>query len=478
MGRFAEAITELQRVESIAPEPNIDRDAKLGEYLLKDGQLGPAGEVLGRAVAAAPDRIDIVAALAEAQSRAERWTEAAATLERVVAARPEDRAARIAFARALTLSGNLSRGRSILASVLSDAPDDIDALVASASAHQNSGDPARAAVDAERAVALGPDRTDAHLALAYAHLALGKYESGFREYEWRLPDAGRKLRLGLPPWDGTPMHGQTLVVWTEQGHGDIFQFARFLAPARRAGARITLFAPRRLVRILGSCEDIDALAVQSSAMPTGQRHAMIMSLPRLLATPDPAVNAAYLKAEPALRDAWVRRMADLSVLRVAIAWQGNPAYGGDATRSMPLDQLLPLFRARAKDTRFFSVQKNHGREQIAQLPEDARPYDLADSLDCGGDAFIDTAAVFSAVDLVLTTDTAAAHLAGALGVPVWVLLSAAPDWRWGTAGSTTAWYPSMRLFRQPAPGDWAGAIAQVGDALMRHLEGHETRNAP
>jgi hypothetical protein len=179
-------------------------------------------------------------------------------------------------------------------------------------------------------------------------------------------------------------------------------------------------------------------------------------------------DEGYLRAERALVRSWADGIAreaaqttQASRMTVAIAWQGNPSYRDDFERSMPLRHFVPVLRRRAKDVVFFSVQKNFGGEQLLDLPDDAPVVDLGSRLDAGADAFVDTAAVLSVVDLVIATDTSVAHLAGALGRRVWLLLPAWAEWRWGEHGDATPWYPRMHLYRQATPGDWQGVVARV-----------------
>jgi hypothetical protein len=199
-----------------------------------------------------------------------------------------------------------------------------------------------------------------------------------------------------------------------------------------------------------------------------------MSLPALLGEAAGANGAAtdtvpYLRPEPAAVARWVDRLGadsgDRARLRVGLAWQGNPQFADDAQRSVPLAALHATLRALASRVRFVSLQKGYGREQLYDLPPGAAVDDLGTELDLGGDAFVDSAGLISTLDLVITSDTALAHLTGALGRPLWLLLARVPDWRWGVEGEATSWYPSARLFRQPVAGDWAAVGVAVGAAL-------------
>jgi hypothetical protein len=186
----------------------------------------------------------------------------------------------------------------------------------------------------------------------------------------------------------------------------------------------------------------------------------LLSLPQLIAKP--GMEVPYLTAEPDRVALWRDRLG-ASGYRVGIAWQGNPASAAERGRSVPLEHFLPL--AQAPGVRLISLQKHHGLAQLDTIPPGLRIETLGDDLDSGPDAFIDTAAVMQSLDLVVTSDTSIAHLAGALGRPVWVALQHVPDWRWLLTGEECAWYPTMRLFRQTKRRDWAGVFTRIAERL-------------
>jgi len=260
-------------------------------------------------------------------------------------------------------------------------------------------------------------------------------------------------------------------VWDEQGFGDTLQFVRFAAEARARGARVVFHGEPRLCRLLGSCAGFEEVVSRRAPRPPADLHAPLMTLPALLGSDGcDAGTVPYLGAEPDVVARWnVRLCAGAGAAdrrpRVGLAWQGNPQFADDTHRSVPLAALHQVLSALAPRVRFVSLQKGYGQEQIYDLPPDAAVEDLGGEIDLGHDAFVDSAAVMSVLDLVITSDTALAHLAGALGRPVWLLLAHVPDWRWGVAGETTPWYPTARLFRQGRPGDWNGVAAAVGAAL-------------
>jgi hypothetical protein len=317
-----------------------------------------------------------------------------------------------------------------------------------------------------RAVEAAPSEPEAHFNLALRLLCRGAFEEGWREYEWRQKIADIPLsRLEGPLWDGGPMPGKVLLVTAEQGLGDTFQFVRFLRLAReRSGAHLVFECPPALREVLLGLEGADELVPAGAALPPWDAYVNLLSLPGLTHAPIGA-SAPYLRVDPARLARWRRRL-NPAARSVAIAWQGNPAYRADASRSPPLAAFARL--ARLSGVELVSVQKHHGREQLSAWPSELPLVDLGTELDESA-PFVDTAAVLAAVDLVITSDTSVPHLAGALGQEVWLALPAQADWRWGTEGSRTPWYPRFRLFRQERPFDWDGVFARIEVDLRARL---------
>jgi len=312
-----------------------------------------------------------------------------------------------------------------------------------------------------RCLELQPGHADAHYNLALALLLLGRFEEGWKEHEWRWSCGGyrrHRRHFAAPLWDGTLMAGGTLLVHAEAGFGDTLQFIRYVPLLREAsGAERVIFECQpELVRLCAQSTDWNAEIVarenwQGAGLPRFDRHVPMLSLPFVLGQREPrAMTGAYLHAAPSLRAPWRARMG--RGLRVGLTWAGNALHELDRHRSLALDQLAPLWRA--AEVEFVSLQV-----QAREVPAGVRDWTqhLAD--------FADTAALVAELDLVITVDTATAHLAGALGRPVWTLLPFAPDWRWGLEREDTPWYPTMRLFRQRTPGDWEEAIRRVAEAL-------------
>jgi len=317
---------------------------------------------------------------------------------------------------------------------------------------------------AERRVDAG-----AHTLLATCLLLQGDLATGFREYEWRtrLTDGQVEGRgLSTPPWEGDALNGRRILLHDEQGLGDAIQFARYAPLIARCGARVIVECNDALVRLLATLPGVEAVVGRSATTPAHDVHAALMSLPHLLGTTLASIPAEvpYLAAEPALVGMWRDRLGPAQAkLRVGLVWAGNADLPTDHKRSPGLEALLPLLDL--PGVAFISLQKGSGRSDLERLggrvPAGFR--DVGDSLE----DFADTAAVLTQLDLIISADSAVAHLAGALGRPVWTMVRAESEWRWMLERMDSPWYPTMRLFRQRRAGDWSDVVAALCTALQQ-----------
>ena len=317
------------------------------------------------------------------------------------------------------------------------------------------------------ALAATAEFAQAHWNLALALLAHGEYAEGWREYEWRLRLAelgGRAPALPARRWRGEDLAGNAVLLTAEQGLGDAIQFVRYASILASRGARVIVQAPTSLQRLLGSVPGVASVIATGDALPACDYALPLLSVPGVLGVEAgaPAREMPYLRADSARRAGVVAEIAardGTAVRRVGIAWAGSPNNANDRRRSVPLATLAPLLSI--PGVAWYSLQIGAGEEQIAQVPAAAAALALLDARnDLDG-----TAALVDALDAVVTVDTSIAHLAGALGKSVHLLLPFAPDWRWGTRGEATAWYPTARLHRQPSTGDWARVVEALRAAL-------------
>lgn len=346
----------------------------------------------------------------------------------------------------------------------------IDLKPSFAEAHNNRGillvllhryDEALVAYD--RALAAKPDYDVVHYNKSLILLLLGDYPLGWRCYEWRwkadLKDAA--FAFAQPLWLGDrPLGGRTLLLHAEQGLGDVIQMARYAPMAEALGAKVVLALPVDLIPLLRTLEGEFTFAPRGGTLPPFDLYCPMMSLPLAFKTTVDTIPAPirYLRADSERQALWRERLGVRNRARVGLAWSGNPQHKNDRNRSLSLRTLSPLL---ALGMEFHSLQKEVRAEDQGVLTELPQLSLHADEL---GD-FADTAALIAELDLVITVDTAVAHLAGALGKAVWILLSYDSDFRWMTERSDSPWYPTARLFRQPRRNDWPQVIAEVGAAL-------------
>ncbi len=323
--------------------------------------------------------------------------------------------------------------------------------------------PVEALTAHQQALALKPDYPEAHMSSGMTHLLLGNFETGWKEYEWRTkcPHVIIRRNFAQPQWHGETLEGKTILLHAEQGLGDTLQFIRYATLLAKRGGKVIVEIWPELAGIIKSVEGIDQIIIQGDPPPSFDFHCPMMSLPLIFGTTLETIPAKpYLSAPPDRIAAWRERLGNPNGhRRVGLAWAGRPEQRDDRRRSMRLDQFAPL--ANAKSARFFSLQKGSAADQAASPPPGMNLIDWTPDLH----NFVETAALLANLDLVICVCTAVAHLAGAMGKPVWVLLSYQSDWRWMLNRTDSPWYPTARLFRQKTMGDWTGVIAEIAGAL-------------
>jgi Flp pilus assembly protein TadD len=310
-----------------------------------------------------------------------------------------------------------------------------------------------------------PDSAEAHWHWAMGLLLHRHFQQGWQQFEWRTKIERLRRhheRFDQPRWQGQSLAGETILLYGEQGHGDTLQFLRYLPLVIARGARVVLEVQPLLKRLLQGLPGVDACLAYGEARPVFHWHAALMSLPHLLGeTEIPPPLAPVAPSFPKQRiDATPRPQ---SGLQVGLVWSGNSVYKRDRLRSIPLSQWTAL--AAVEGVQFTSLQVSDAATGPASS-NSGRLFQFV--ADCQGvEDFADTAHILAGLDLVITVDTAVAHLAGSMGKHVWILLSNAVDWRWGLRGEETEWYPTARLFRQTTPGSWAETLEAVAEALRR-----------
>jgi Tfp pilus assembly protein PilF len=475
--------------EVLAAEPGQDGAAHLCGLLLRNqGRLAEAASLYEAALAAAPEGWRAAAGLAQAMVGL--GHDGVPMARRAVAASGGATEARFALGVALRAASEPAAAEQVLREVLAVAPRHARARLALGNAladrdlRREAEEAMREAVVADpglaegwaslgwllsgdgrlgeaialcdRAIALRSDFAEAYWNRSFARLLGGDFRGGFTDYEWRrrhVRFAGEALALPGQEWRGGPLGGSRLVVGAEQGLGDTIQFARYLPVLASMGAVVTLLCPPQLMRLFAGIGV--GLVAKGAPPPEYDLWVDQMSLPLLLGTgPDTIPSpAGYLRPDPALRAGWEGRLPPGP--RIGIVWAGNPLHSNDARRSMPPEALLPLIRSVGAACVSLQVGPTSSQASVLGLTDNA-PH-LRD--------FAETAALVSCLDHVVAVDTSTAHLAGALGVPVSILLPYVPDWRWMHTRSDSPWYASARLWRQERPGDWAVPVRRLSRAL-------------
>jgi tetratricopeptide (TPR) repeat protein len=482
-GRLGEAEHVYRQVIAAAPR-HADAIHALGALALQAGRADTADALLRQAIALRP-ALDFQLTRANALLALRQADQAAECARKVLRARPKHapahqvlghaladggqaEAAVEAYRTALRLDPALPDIRNNLGTALRQsgrlqdaeqelllAPPDPAALVNLSSVQKERGHLPAAEATLRRALALAPK--DPVLLYNWSLLMLlqDRPAEAWEGWEQRFRAGAVPPRaFTQPQWDGGELGGRTLLVHAEQGLGDVIQFCRYL-PAIKG--KVLFEAPPRLVRLLSANPAMPPMLPAGAPLPPFDLVAPLLSLPARLA-PDP-VTPPYIYADTERTAQWRDRIGR-DGLRVGIAWQGFSGRHEDRGRSVPLGCFAPL--AGVPGVRLISLQRGEGEEQLAACPF---PVEVLPGLDDGPDAFMDTAAVMDCLDLVVTSDTSIAHLAGALGRPVWVALRLVPDWRWQTGRADSPWYPSMRLFRQQTDGEWGQLFAAMAGAL-------------
>ena len=349
-------------------------------------------------------------------------------------------------------------------------PTDAEAWLGLGEALRRAGRSDEALALCRQTILREPDHVAAHVTLAMLLLTTGQWAEGFREYEWRRQLPAFRRDGGpdpVPEWQGEPIGQRTILLHAEQGLGDVILFARFAASLVQDGARVWIACDAQILRVMASVPGIVGACDNDAPLPPHDVQAPLLSVPYRMAVTDITSVPPYLTADPALVATWRSQLPDTGGLRVGLVWAGNASFPRDGERSLRLATLLPMLRALPEVT-FVALQKGDGRRDLEGLSEPL-PANFHDFGDRIGD-FADTAAIMASLDLILCPDSSPAHLAGALGRPVWIMLPPFGDWRWGDANDTTPWYPAMHLWRRSPHEDWSAVIARIEGALREAAE--------
>ena len=507
LNRHKEARVDIEKLLRLAPS-NVAVLTNYSLILCRDGKYRDAVSAVERALALDPRNAELMNTQANALNALNRPAEALQSIERALEIRPGEASFEITRANILAALARIDDAVRLYERLAEREPANVEVLIGCANMLMDHDRLPEALHWVEEAIAAKPDCAPAWTLRANLLLHLERYEESFSAYDkavavganypeashhrgsilllhgrlqegWRdferrfeVADCNFSLpALSAPVWRGEPLQARNIVVFSEQGLGDAIQFVRFLPQLAGTGGRLTFLCHPTLIRLF---RNFAATGVELIASCRGDRRfdyqCALMSLPERFGITITSLpnQVPYLFAEPGLVEKWRKQIGDEG-FRIGICWQGNPAGQIDKGRSIPVEQFKSI--AFVPGVRLISLQRTHGLEQLAQLPAGMQVETLG-PFDTGNDAFIDTAAIMQNLDLIVTSDTSVAHLAGALGRPVWLALRHTPDWRWMLKRSDSPWYPSMRLFRQKRRGDWAGVFAEIADALRKMPSGN------
>lgn len=501
VGRLDEAAESLQRVIRLAP-CFAPAHGALGNVLKAQGKTADAVASFRRALELEPNSADILTNMSLAL-RGTNVAEALACARRAVQIQPDYAQTHNNLAFVLLKADDAQAAVEHCRTALQLEPNYADAYTNLGTAYHDLGKLDEAFASYERALSLNPNHmgaianaglvsadqgklteamllynralaTDSSLINARHNRSLlmllqGDFLRGWPEYEWRWKTEQMPLRQFVQPrWNGEPLPGKTILIWAEQGFGDTIQFVRYASLIKSRGATVVVECQKSLVKLLDGCPGIDQLIAEGDELPRFDFQVPLLSLPAVLKTTLDTIPASvpYISASSRLVTHWHDRLKDIVGFRVGVNWRGRFGPGPWRRRDIPIQQVASL--AQIPGIRLISLQKE-GQHELAALADSNAIIDLGNDVDTSHGAFMDTAAIMMNLDLIITSDTAAAHLAGALGVPVWLALPSVPDWRWLLDRSDSPWYPTMRLFRQKKAGDWDGVFEEIQAALSAHI---------
>ncbi len=457
LGKDPRTLAAYRNLLMLHPEM-FEAWAEYGDLLLSMNRLEDAREALARALGMDPNNPRILANLAKAHHRLGHWEESGALFERLLAAVPERLEARLDLAWSLMQRNHLAQARSVLERAAAQAPGNpmVTHLLIQVLIQQEDWPALR--LEMLRRVNTDYIGAQAEWERSCVNLAFGATAEGWEQQEsrWELPGVeALKREFPQPLWNGQSFEGQTLLLHCEQGLGDTLMFVRYASMVKRRGGRVLLLAQAELKDLMGTCPGVDEVIPEGAPLPGFDFHLPLLSLPRVFQTDLDSIPAEvpYLGIPEHVPNR--EGIAEILVpsqgqTRVGLSWAGSSAHVRDSQRSIPLELLAPLDVL--PNVTWCVLQPG-----VRELPSVSNLISLGPLLN----NFSDTAYALSGMDLVITVDTALAHLAGALGIPTLLLISYLPDWRWMLGRSDSPWYPAMRIYRQPRPGDWASVIGDI-----------------
>jgi len=438
---------------SRADHPTIQ--FSLGLSLEQTGQVEPAIEAYRKAVTLRPNYTAALNNLGRMLEIAGNLPDSIELLERAIALAPSDSGVQQNLANSYLQGGQPDKSAALLQALIREDTNNALAHNTLGVAGHVIGDKIQAISHFRNAIQIDPNFAEAHENLAQALLFEEEYQEAWAEYEWRWhndSNAQSKRQYSGPAWNGQSLEGQTLLIYAEQGFGDVIQFVRFLSMIDKSDGRLILACHAALVELFSGLEAVDQVVDMKGEIPSFDRQAPLLSLPRIL-----GIDGTGIPTAPYLSSTGADNGLDTAKFKVGIVWAGMPRHEFDPhrNRSIPVEALSPLLKL--TEIQFYSLQTGIQTADLGKISGSNTIIDLEPRIY----SFHDTAKLVSELDLVITVDTALAHLTGAMGKNVWILLATCADWRWQDKDSKNPWYPTAHLFRQKIPGNWADPLDDV-----------------
>ena len=455
--------TDVESSHSAQDLTKAETLQKFGLFFQKMGELDLAVSVYQRVLDLGADSPDLRFNYGAARLKQIRPTEALNHFKAAARRQPEEPGIHLGMANSHQLLGDIASAEACLEKELMVSPDSAQAAVNLGWILEEQNRVPEALMQYRKALYYNPNHPDLRWNHGLACLMLGDYARGWRDYEFRWKARNKqKPPLNSPEWKGEPLDNRSLLLYTEQGFGDTLMFLRFAQQMGRANDRISLRCQPQLKRLLSSQPEFEHVATNGDKLPSHDLHAPLMSLPLLLrlTRENNLHSQAYLSLDK-LSIALIPE-AKPGHKKVAVTWTSAPHSEIREKKTVPYSKFSKLFNT--PNCTFYSVQINADATAITDMNRRSNVHDLRDTIS----DFSDTAGIISQTDLIISVDTATAHLAGALGKPVWTLLPYAADWRWRLHRTDTPWYPSMRLFRQTKPGHWDDLMEEINHCLFNH----------
>jgi tetratricopeptide (TPR) repeat protein len=478
---FNLGVTLLEKKEPMHATEHLQKAIELDPYHTKahlqlakvyhaEKKKEQALDLLQKAAAINPDLLDVQYELASFFSDEQQYARALEHADILVAKQPENIHYSFQRANILNMMHRTQDALDGYKKILEKHPDNVSVLYNIAYTLKKLGRIADAMPYYHKTLERNPEHIEAHFSLGLAYLITGDFKRGWQKYEWRWKRSaqeGTERRYTQPLWDGSPLNGKKIYLYAEQGLGDTYQFIRYAQEAKKRGGYVIVAVQRPLLDIIKNCPYIDRVMSLQERCTDFDVYAPLMSLPYILNTTIDTIplDIPYLHATPELEQKWAERLSHDTKFKVGICWQGNDKYSTPflrsvvAAKSAPLNLFAQL--GSVEGVSVYNLQRETGTDQLNSIHNNFKLITFEGDFDSSNGRFMDTAAVMRNLDLIITIDTSIGHIAAGLGMPTWVLIPEPPDWRWMLDRADTPWYPNMRLFRQPTPGDWETVMGTI-----------------